>query len=291
MKLIDSHTHLNADDLYSTRQDYLSQFVDAGGVGLINSWASDEYNTRWLEIAKTMETWKDGKMETLKHFDSKTLKHLVVKSTIGYHPDSCNNGEITEENIQQKISDLKTLYEANKQYIVAIGECGIDTYYPGSEETLPLQKKLFTLQCDLAKALDLPLMVHIRKDFDSAFEILQNYRDMIVYIHCWGFGSEEVKRLQVAGSKLWRRLFVWFCGNVTYKNAQNLRDALAMVPLDQLFLETDAPWLSPQIVRGTTNAPVNVKYIYEFVAEYLHISPEVLEKQIEENFHILCKTQ
>jgi TatD DNase family protein len=130
------------------------------------------------------------------------LKHLVVKSTIGYHPDSCNDGEITEENIQQKISDLKKLYESNKEYVVAIGECGIDTYYPGTETSLPLQKKLFTLQCDLAKELDLPLMVHIRKDFDSAFEILQNYRDMTVYIHCWGFGSEEVKRLQVAGSKL-----------------------------------------------------------------------------------------
>ena len=134
-----------------------------------------------------METLKDGKMETLKHFDNETLKHLVVKSTIGYHPDSCHNGEITEENIQQKISDLKKLYEANKEYIVAIGECGIDTYYPGTQETLPLQKTLFTLQCDLAKELDLPLMVHIRKDFDSAFEILQNYRDMTVYVHCRGF--------------------------------------------------------------------------------------------------------
>jgi len=227
-----------------------------------------------------METWKDGKMEALKYF--------VVKSTIGYHPDSCNDGEITEENIQQKISDLKTLYEENKQYIVAIGECGIDTYYPGSENSLSLQKRLFTLQCNLAKELDLPLMVHIRKDFDSAFEILQNYRNMTVYIHCRGFGSEEIKRLKDLKIK---KLFIGFCGNVTYKNAQNLRDALAMVPLDQLFLETDAPWLSPQIVRGTTNTPVNVKYIYEFVSEYLHISPDVLEKQIEENFHILCKTQ
>jgi len=78
---------------------------------------------------------------------------------------------------------------------------------------------------------------------------------------------------------------------VTYKNAQNLRDALAIVPLYQLLLETDAPWLSPQVVRGTTNHPANVKYIYEFVSEYLHISSDVLEKQIEKNFHALCKTQ
>lgn len=127
---------------------------------------------------------------------------LFVKSTIGYHPECCHDGEITEENIQQKIVDLKKLYQENKAYIVAIGECGIDTYYPGSEEHLELQKKLFALQCDLAKELDLPLMVHIRKDFASAFEILQMYRDLTVYIHCRGFGPEEVKRLQVTGSTL-----------------------------------------------------------------------------------------
>jgi Tat protein secretion system quality control protein TatD with DNase activity len=62
---------------------------------------------------------------------------------------------------------------------------------------LPLQKKLFILQCDLAKELHLPLMVHIRKDFDSAFEILQHYRDLTVYIHCWGFCPEEVEMLKI----------------------------------------------------------------------------------------------
>ena len=59
------------------------------------------------------------------------------------------------------------MYEANKDHVVAIGECGIDTYYPGTQETLPLQKKLFAMQCDLAQELDLPLMVHVRKDFES----------------------------------------------------------------------------------------------------------------------------
>ena len=71
---------------------------------------------------------------------------------------------------------------------------------------------------------------------------------------------------------------------MTYKNAQNLRDALAKVPLNQLLLETDAPRLSPQVVRGTTNNPANVKYIYEFVAEELKIDQEELAKQIEDNF-------
>jgi TatD DNase family protein len=94
---------------------------------------------------------------------------------------------------------LKKLYEDNKDHIVAIGECGIDTYYPGSENSLSLQKQLFTLQCNLAQELHLPLMIHIRKDFLSAFEILKNYRDMTIYVHCRGFGPEEVEMLKVEG--------------------------------------------------------------------------------------------
>lgn len=79
-------------------------------------------------------------------------------------------------------------------------------------------------------------------------------------------------------------MFIGFCGNVTYKNAQNLRNSLLKVPLNHLLLETDAPWLSPQTVRGTTNHPANVKYIYEFVAEYLKIEKTSLFDQIESNF-------
>lgn len=177
------------------------------------------------------------------------------------------------------------MYEENKEYIVAIGECGIDTYYPGSEEHLDLQKKLFALQCDLAKELDLPIMVHIRKDFESAFEILQKYRDLTVYVHCRGFSPKEFRML----SAEFRNLYIGFCGNVTYKNAQNLRDTLKLVALDQLLLETDAPWLSPQVVRGTMNCPANVKYIYEFVAKELNMDIEALAEQVEKSFKTVYK--
>jgi TatD DNase family protein len=83
------------------------------------------------------------------------------------------------------------------------------------------------------------------------------------------------------------KLFIGFCGNVSYKNAQNLRDSLAKIPLDQLLLETDAPRLSPQAIRGSTNHPANVKYIYEFVSDFLHIEKTSLSDQIESNFKTL----
>jgi TatD DNase family protein len=232
---------------------------------------------RWIEIAKI----------AIRDFND-----CSVKTTIGYHPGECWMEEptviheeiITEKNIQKKIDDLKILYEANKEYIVAIGECGIDIYYPGTEKQLPLQKKLFTLQCDLARELHLPLVVHVRKDFDSAFEILKNYTDLSIHFHCRSFGPEEITRLQDLKIK---KLFIGFCGNVTYKNAQNLRDSLAQVPFDQLLIETDAPWLSPQTVRGMTNHPANVQYIYEFVAQQYGISIDQLCENIEKNYKIL----
>ncbi|MCX6822924.1 MAG: TatD family hydrolase [candidate division SR1 bacterium] len=276
--LYDAHTHLNGEELYPQREQHLAQFIEAGGVGLINSGASNDYNLKGIEIAQSALSVKRG-----------TGDVCFVKATIGYHPDVCLHGEISEENIQKKIAELKSTYESNKDVVVAVGECGIDTYYPGTEETLPLQKTLFTLQCDLAKELGLPLMIHIRKDFEAGLEILKNYRDMTIHFHCRSFGPKEVERLRVEGGELNRKLFIGFCGNITYKNAQNLRDALAKVPLDQLLLETDAPWLSPQAVRGTTNTPANVKYIYEFVAQELNIQINELEQAIDQNIKTLYK--
>jgi len=180
---------------------------------------------------------------------------------------------------------LKDLYLANKQYVVAIGETGIDVHYPNGSETLDVQQELFIHHCNLARELKLPLVVHSRDAFFETFEILKNYTDLTVYFHCRGYGPEQYTQL----NELLPHLFVGFCGNVTYKNAQALRDTLAIVPLQQLLLETDAPYLTPQIVRGETNHPANVKYIYDFVAEYLKINPEALSQQVEINFHTVYK--
>lgn len=86
-----------------------------------------------------------------------------------------------------------------------------------------------------------------------------------------------------------QKLYIGFCGNVTYKNAQLLRDTLDNVSLDQLLLETDAPWLSPQVVRGTTNTPANIQYLYQFVADYLQIEKNSLAEQLESNFKSLYR--
>jgi TatD DNase family protein len=119
---------------------------------------------------------------------------------------------------------------------------------------LGLQKELFALQCDLAQELNLPIVVHSRDEFNQTIDILQNYKSQTIYFHCWGYGPEEYRKL----NDMFPNLFIGFCGNVTYKNAQALRDTLAIVDKNQLVLETDAPYLAPQVVRGQTNHPAFV---------------------------------
>ncbi|EKD25525.1 MAG: hypothetical protein ACD_80C00037G0002 [uncultured bacterium (gcode 4)] len=272
MKLYDSHTHLNTEPLLQDWKLYLQKFIDAGGAGLVNSWASESYNVQAIEIAKQTEGYK---MQDTRY------KNIIVKATLGWHPSECVEWNITLENIPAKMQWLKELCIANTPYVVGIGETGIDMHYPNSLETLEIQKQLFIEHCNLARELDLPVVIHSRDDFETTFEILKNYTDLVVYFHCRGYGTEEIQRLKDLKIK---RLFFWFCGNVTYKNAQALRDSLFVITSDQILLETDAPYLTPQVIRGETNHPANVQYIYEYVVQFLKMDVEELSLLVEKNF-------
>lgn len=267
MKFYDSHTHLNAEPLLQKWKSYLQRFIDAGGVGIVNSWASEEYNIQAIEISKQSSD-----------------KNILVKATLGWHPMECFEWDITLATIVSKMQWIRDRYLANKECVVGIGETGIDVHYPRGLETLDIQKQLFIEHCKLAREFNLPLVIHSRDDFETTFEIIKNYTDLTIYFHCRGYGTEQINRLQVEGSRLWWKLFFGFCGNVTYKNAQVSRDSLAMIARDQILLETDAPYLAPQIVRWETNHPANVKYIYQYVAEYLKMDIEELALQVEKNF-------
>jgi len=266
--MYDAHTHLNSESMYSQRKDYVDLFLKAWWKWLVNSWASEFYNEKGIEIAE----------ESLKRYPN-----LLVKATIWRHPLECVENIITKENYLQKLSNLKEQYQKNKQHIVAIWEIWIDVHFPNGQETLDLQKKIFALQCDFAQEVNLPIMIHSRDEFNQTIDVLQNYKNQTIYFHCWGYGPEEYRKL----NSMFPNLYIWFCGNLTYKNAQPLRDTLDIVDKDQLLMETDAPYLAPQVVRGQTNHPAFVQYIYEFASAQLSISPPQFSQQIEKNFYTL----
>ncbi len=172
------------------------------------------------------------------------------------------------------------MIEMYENDIVAVGECGIDLHYEHSAKTLQTQQSVLAEHCRLALGFGLPVVVHSRDAFAETMDVLADFPDLTVYMHCWGYGPDELADFL----KRCPRSFIGFCGNVTYKKADNLRASLAQMPLERLVLETDAPYLSPQAVRGQENRPANLPYLYDFVAEELGMERSELERQVTKNF-------
>ncbi len=269
----DSHTHLNDENLFQDRKDLLQRFRDLGGKWLVNVWANHEFNKRWLAIAK----------DTIWYTSS--ANNMFVWATIWFHPYEVVAGHITQNNIQEQIDQLEQQYLTNREYICAIGECGIDTHYDG-EDDISLQQQLFQMQCDMARKYDLPLIIHSRDAFTPTRDVIKNYKDIKIYFHCRGYDEVEIKQLE----SFFPQLRIGFCGNITYAKAENLRRSLQAVDMTHMVLETDAPYLSPQVVRWQKNQPANIKYIYDFVAKYLNLGGEDLAIIIEKNFERLYYT-
>lgn len=203
-------------------------------------------------------------------------KYENVYASIGYHPYDVN--EITDEDLK----DLKELARKEEK-VIAIGECGLDYY----RDITPKDKQVyfFEKQIEMAKQLNLPLIVHSREANRDTEDILENYAPFEAggIIHCFGGDLQMMEKCIDMG------FYISFAGNITYPKAESLREVIKRVPLDRLLLETDSPFLAPQKKRGKPNKPSYIFYTRDFVANLLGISPEELEKITDENAKKLLK--
>jgi TatD DNase family protein len=265
----DAHTHLNSDQLYPDRSQHLEAFFAIGGKGLVNIGVNDERNRRAIEIAE-----KSSQTENF------------VKATIGLHPGETSWGTIrSKQQIDEAMTQLQQVYKQHTDYIVGIGECGIDSHYERNDEIKELQIYAFDQQCQLAQELDLPIVIHSRDNFPLTLEVVKHYPDLNVYFHCRGYGPEEIEQCK----DHFPHLRIGFTGNITYPNAESIRQSFeAMLPLESnkghILLETDAPYLSPQVKRGQQNTPSNSKDIYSYVSETWSIPLETLQVYMQESF-------
>jgi len=156
---------------------------------------------------------------------------------------------------------------------VAVGEAGLDYHY-GADRSHE-QRKLFTAQLELARDLDLPIVVHTRAANADTEAILREH-DGTVVMHCF---SEP----DLLGGGLERGWYFSFAGNVTYAKADELRAAAVVVPPDRILAETDSPYLAPQPVRGRTNEPANVLHTVAVLAEAREEDASELAARIEVN--------
>lgn len=276
----DAHTHLNTTPLFENRTTYLTEFQKIGGTWLMNIWMDDAHNRQAIHIAKEAK---------------KTHQECFVWATVWIHPCEVSFGKITEKkHISQEIKKLKILLESEKESIYAIGECWIDSHHKRDSSIESLQRDLFIAQCDLARETNLPVVIHSRSNYSLTHEILKEYTDLQIYLHCWGYWVEEVQQALQTFPHLW----IWFCWNLTYPKAIQIQESLAYLisyisasqqsTHDQhILLETDAPYLSPQKVRGTKNNPAHILHIYERIQRTHPTYP--IKTSIEDSFKKLYK--
>lgn len=268
----DSHTHLNCPDLFADWENLAIAFADAGGEWLVNAGADETYNTNGISIAKQVSA------------NPAKFGDLRVACSVGLHPYETLKGDksaVTTQNMNDKIKDLTRLIVENRDFVSVVGECGTDLHYPNASGFISLQQELFRRQCELASKFWLPIMIHSRDSRTQTRDIISQYPSLSVYFHCRNYSPAEIQQTLDFG---FRKIFFGFCGNVTYKNAQNIRDSLKLVHLQNMFIETDAPYLAPQVVRWQMNKPDFIRYIYDFVSEYLSIDQITLQKNLKNNF-------
>ncbi len=191
-------------------------------------------------------------------------EHDGVYGVVGLHPH--------EATPDFDVDGLERLLAHPK--IVAVGETGLDYYRDYAPRDA--QTKLFIYQLGLAKRAQLPVVIHNRAADDDTISILRRWFDGTVVLHC--FSSPAL--LTEAVERGW---YVSFAGNVTYANAEDLRNAARAVPAELILAETDCPYLAPQPVRGKTNEPAYVVHTLATLADARGEDADALAAQIDAN--------
>ena len=230
--LIDTHAHLEMEPFDNDREDAIKRAKDAG-LGYIITVGSDLNGCRGaVELAE---------------------KHDFIYAASGIHPHEVK--DITDETYTIIRSLLK-----NKK-IVAYGEIGLDYHYEHSPKDL--QIKRFREQIQIAKEHNLPLIIHSRDAGDEAVKIIKEEKTehLSGVFHCFGGEIELAKKVVDMG------FYISFSGTLTFPKAVNVMNVAKEMPIENILIETDCPYLAPQPVRGKRNEPAYVKYVAEKLAE------------------------
>lgn len=171
-------------------------------------------------------------------------------------------------------AEARLLSLASHEKCVAIGETGLDFYYMHSSKKG--QEKAFRRQIEIALETGKPVVVHTRDSFGQTLNILRGYNGIRgrVLFHC--FSQDE----KAAEKALFLEPVFSFAGNITYPKADGIRQAAIFLPANRILVETDCPFLSPQVVRREKNEPAFVRYTFEYISALKRINSEKLAEQI-----------
>ncbi|MEQ5208416.1 metal-dependent hydrolase [Proteus sp. fly-1067] len=250
MFLVDSHCHLDSLD-YEKLHKNIDDVVEK---------AQQRDVQYMLAVATTLPGFKN-------------MRELIGKRdniafSCGIHPLNLDEGYDVEE--------LTRLAAAPD--VVALGETGLDYYY--QQENAALQREIFREHIRIGRQVNKPVIVHTRSAREDTLSILkeENVQDCGGVLHCFTEDKETATALLDLG------MYISFSGIVTFRNAEQIREAARIVPLDRILVETDSPYLAPVPHRGKENQPAYVRDVAEYMAVLKGVSVEELAQQTTRNF-------
>jgi len=249
--IIDSHCHLDYPDLYTQ----LDSVVDR---------AMQNQVKYLLTICTTLNSYNKIKLII--------DKHKNIYGTFGIHPHETKNFP----NIDHKYIIKET--KDNKK-IIGIGETGLDYHYNLSDKNI--QKKSFIEHIRSASELDMPVIVHSRAAENDTYDILKSESknlDLKILIHCFTGSKEFAKKLIDLNA------YISVSGIITFKNSNTLNNAISSIPIDNILVETDSPYLAPVPFRGKSNEPSYIVHTVEKLSEIKKITKDEVMKKTSNNF-------
>ncbi|MHC4243892.1 MAG: TatD family hydrolase [Planctomycetota bacterium] len=237
MELIDTHCHLTFEQLADDIEAVLARSVFEDVTDWLTVGTDPQHNRKAVELTEKFEN---------------------MYAAVGIHPHDAK--DVTAETL----TELKELAQGEK--VVALGETGLDFHYNFSRPSD--QKRAFAAQLTIAKELNLPVIIHCREAFDDTMEILDQYGRGLkgVVFHCFSGSAVQAQVVLDYG------FYISFTGVVTFKNADLIRKAAKIVPVDRLMLETDCPYMSPEPMRKQKiNEPALMIHTAKHLAELKQI--------------------
>lgn len=245
--MIDSHCHLAAEEMLSDQDAVIARAVAAGVERMVCIGDTIEESERGLRLAE---------------------KNDHIFCTVGVHPHQSKHFDLST------LSRIKSLVSSSKK-VKAIGEIGLDYHYDFSPREA--QTAAFRAQLALAKELNMPAVIHCREAVEDVWAIVDEIKPPNLVIHCCTEKWSDVERFVKKGYLL------SFTGIATYPKSEDIRDTIKHCPLEQMMVETDAPYLAPVPHRGKRNEPAFVVHVAMCVAETKGISLQEVDEATSRN--------
>ncbi len=246
---VDTHAHLTDERFKGEEKEILEKCRTANVLKIITSGVDYDSSQKALEFAQNYDE---------------------VYASIGVYPENIYE---FDKQIENNFAQM-----AQNKKVVAIGEIGLQ--YTDNMPPREKQKEIFLKQLELAYELKLPIVIHCRDAYGDMIDLLKRNKNLLEYsgtFHCYGGSKEIAKEILKLG------FYISVGGVSTFKNASNLKETIKSLPLENLILETDCPYLAPDPFRGRRNDPSLIPIIAKNLAQLKDVSLEEIEEKTTQN--------